>query len=427
MRAMRSGSMGSWAVEVGSSFLPDAAASGPQLVLAVIIALFALGAYRAGDLWRDPARILAAAGIGVCLALYADLWHGNAGVVFVRGLVIWFSLGVSLVLLRTLAYWASQAVPRPVLYHRVLEIHGAQRRPAPNLGPNFRILAELDAAMLPKNIESMSDWLEGGVDTLLVSGEIPVEDFARITDFALAHGCRLFTTPRVEQLIGVDPRRVWIRGVPLFELTGPTLRASQLFVKRAVDVLGAAVLLILSAPIMAVLAVLVRLDSPGPVLFRHRRAGSRGRFFHLLKFRSMRADAEDLLRQDPDLYRRYVENDFKLPDNEDPRVTALGRFLRKSSLDELPQLFNVLKGEMSLVGPRPVVEPELEMYRGHIPTFLSVKPGVTGLWQISGRSDIAFPERAELDLEYVRRWSLLQDLWILLMTVPAVLLRRGAH
>ena len=141
----------------------------------------------------------------------------------------------------------------------------------------------------------------------------------------------------------------------------------------------------------------------------------------------MRADAEKVLRSDETLYRKYLANDFKLPEDEDPRITRLGRFLRRTSLDELPQLLNVLKGTMSLVGPRPVVAPELEMYRGRIPILLSVKPGVTGPWQIAGRSKIAFPYRAELDLDYVRNWSLLRDFWILLLTVPAVLLQRGAH
>ncbi|HSH75417.1 MAG TPA: sugar transferase, partial [Longimicrobiales bacterium] len=177
----------------------------------------------------------------------------------------------------------------------------------------------------------------------------------------------------------------------------------------------------------AILALAVKLDSPGPVFFRQRRAAYRGGFFELLKLRSMRADAETVLRADPEMYARYLENDFKLPENEDPRITPLGRTLRKTSLDELPQLINVVRGDMSLVGPRPVVEPELEMYRGRIPTFLSMKPGITGPWQISGRSNIGFPERAQMDLDYVRNWSLLRDGWILLLTLPAVVLRRGAH
>lgn len=213
----------------------------------------------------------------------------------------------------------------------------------------------------------------------------------------------------------------------MLELTAPGLRASQLVLKRALDLTGSIALLVLFSPLLAVVAVLVRMDSPGPALFAQRRPGFQGRSFPMFKFRSMRTDAEDVLKQDPDLYQLFLANDCKLPEDIDPRLTRVGRFIRKTSIDELPQLFNVLRGEMSLVGPRPLVGPEIENYHGRIPTLLSVKPGMTGLWQVSGRSAIGYPERAEMDLDYVRRWSLLRDLWILLLTPPAVLIRRGAH
>ncbi len=141
----------------------------------------------------------------------------------------------------------------------------------------------------------------------------------------------------------------------------------------------------------------------------------------------MRADAEAVLRSDPELYRRYVEGGYKLPEQRDPRITALGRFLRKSSLDELPQIWNVLKGEMTLVGPRPIVPEEIEKYAPYESLFLAVRPGLTGHWQVSGRSEIAYPDRAFLDLDYVGSHSLLNDLSIILRTVPAVLRRKGAH
>jgi len=147
----------------------------------------------------------------------------------------------------------------------------------------------------------------------------------------------------------------------------------------------------------------------------------------MLKFRSMRVDAEDALYANPELHSRFLANGCKLPENEDPRITRVGRLLRKLSLDELPQLFNVIRGDMSLVGPRPLVGPELENYAGRVPVLLSVKPGMTGLWQVSGRSAVPYPERAEMDLEYVRNWSFLGDLWILILTPFVVLAGRGAH
>jgi lipopolysaccharide/colanic/teichoic acid biosynthesis glycosyltransferase len=141
----------------------------------------------------------------------------------------------------------------------------------------------------------------------------------------------------------------------------------------------------------------------------------------------MYTDAEQRLRSHPQLYRTYVENDYKLPEEVDTRITRIGRFLRRTSLDELPQLWNVLKGEMSLVGPRPIVPDEIRHYNGEASLLLTLKPGITGAWQVSGRSTLQYPERATVELEYVEQWSLLSDLWILLRTIPAVLTRRGAH
>jgi lipopolysaccharide/colanic/teichoic acid biosynthesis glycosyltransferase len=156
--------------------------------------------------------------------------------------------------------------------------------------------------------------------------------------------------------------------------------------------------------------------------------GAKGRLFRCFKFRSMKRDAEQILRADAALCQKYLTNHFKLPEHEDPRLTRVGRFLRKTSLDELPQLINVLLGQMSLVGPRPIVPAELDHYRHEAAlVFMSLKPGITGAWAVSGRSEIGYPDRALLELEYIRRWSLLSDIAILVRTVPAVLRRRGAH
>jgi lipopolysaccharide/colanic/teichoic acid biosynthesis glycosyltransferase len=141
----------------------------------------------------------------------------------------------------------------------------------------------------------------------------------------------------------------------------------------------------------------------------------------------MYPDAEERLKADPELYRLYVENDYKLPEDVDTRITRIGRFLRRTSLDELPQLWNVLRGDMSLVGPRPIVPDEIRHYNGEAPLLLTLKPGITGAWQVNGRSALQYPERATVELEYVERWSLMSDLAILARTIPAVLARRGAH
>ena len=149
--------------------------------------------------------------------------------------------------------------------------------------------------------------------------------------------------------------------------------------------------------------------------------------FNIYKFRSMATNAEQRLKEDPVLYEKYVANNYKLEQDEDPRITSIGRFLRKTSLDELPQLFNVFKGEMSLVGPRPIVAQELKEYKDRKDDLLSVKPGVTGYWQVSGRSDVGYPERVDLELFYVYHRTIWLDIRILFATVISVLLKKGAY
>ncbi len=194
--------------------------------------------------------------------------------------------------------------------------------------------------------------------------------------------------------------------------------------RRALDVTVAAAALLLLFPLLLVLALLIRLDSPGPILFVQTRVGKHGRTFPVFKFRSMHTDAEE--RLDTVL----AENErtgpvFKM--KHDPRVTRIGRPLRRCSLDEVPQLFNVLRGEMSLVGPRPALPREVALYTPQQAGRLSVTPGLTGLWQVSGRASLSFERSVELDLEYVRRQSLALNVVLILRTIPAVLTGHGAY
>ncbi|HUN74972.1 MAG TPA: sugar transferase [Steroidobacteraceae bacterium] len=197
--------------------------------------------------------------------------------------------------------------------------------------------------------------------------------------------------------------------------------------KRLLDILGAIVLGLVFLPLMLVIVVLLGREG-GPAIYRHRRIGRDGRAFECLKFRSMVPDADrvlrELLERQPELKAEWVR-DHKL--RGDPRVTALGRFLRRTSLDELPQLWNVLRGEMSLVGPRPVVREELMRYGRSLPVYLSAKPGITGLWQVTGRNDTDYRRRVALDVYYVRKQNLLLDLYILLKTTRVVLGGGGAY
>jgi len=198
-------------------------------------------------------------------------------------------------------------------------------------------------------------------------------------------------------------------------------------VKRLFDFFGAVAMLIALSPVMIMLACLVRRDG-GPAIFGHRRIGSNGETFHCLKFRSMCVDAERRLQEhlanNAEAQAEWAR-DFKLRD--DPRITQLGQFLRRTSLDELPQLINVIRGEMSLVGPRPIVADEVERYGNRFTAYLNCRPGITGLWQVSGRNDVSYSARVRLDSFYATRWSLMKDVFILVRTVSVVFRRSGAY
>jgi exopolysaccharide production protein ExoY len=197
--------------------------------------------------------------------------------------------------------------------------------------------------------------------------------------------------------------------------------------KRTVDIILALSGIVLLAPLLIICFAVTKLTSPGPALFRHRRVGFNGKHFDCLKFRTMVIDSSERLRQllesDPAAAAEWAAN-RKL--RNDPRITAIGAILRKSSLDELPQLFNVLKGDMSIVGPRPVTDEELERYASSVGAYLSCRPGITGLWQVSGRSTTTYNKRVACDTFYARNWSMALDAKIMVVTIPALLVSDNA-
>lgn len=207
--------------------------------------------------------------------------------------------------------------------------------------------------------------------------------------------------------------------------------------KRFIDIVGAVVLIIVFSPLLLLIPILIKFDSSGPVFADiPRRVGKGGKLFRLYKFRTMIANAHYLMKTDPKfrrLYEQYKKNSYKIPWRDDPRVTRVGRFLRRFSLDELPQVFNVLKGEMSIVGPRAYYPDELETQQKvypesekHIKELLKVKPGITGYWQVHGRSEINFDKRVRMDAYYARQRSILQDIIILLKTPWVMISGKGA-
>ncbi len=288
-----------------------------------------------------------------------------------------------------------------------------------------------------------------GLEWPVFSGRV-LEDWAKVpgVQFVLAmeHGQNDLRENVLRQLAHWHAEDVCVipamRGVPLYgtdisyffshEVALLKLRNNLRYwparlLKRVFDVLASVVILLLLSPLFIYLAMAIRKDA-GPAIFAHRRVGQNGQLFNCYKFRSMRVDAEkqlrDILASNPEL-REEWEREFKL--KNDPRISDIGQFLRRTSLDELPQIFNVIKGDMSLVGPRPVIKAELERYGDDVDYFLMVRPGMTGLWQVSGRNDVDYDTRVYLDTWYVKNWSLWYDIAILFKTIKVVFRREGAY
>ncbi len=245
---------------------------------------------------------------------------------------------------------------------------------------------------------------------------------------ALMHRCRelslkVSVLPQLFSALGPSVEVDDVEGVTVLGINPPVLSRSSRCLKRALDLTGAVVVLVLCAPLVAVMALAIKLDSRGPVFFRQQRVGKGGTPFRLFKFRTMCVGAE---QQTDELFCGSEDaNWLKLDD--DPRITRVGRVLRHASLDELPQFWNILKGEMSLVGPRPLIESEDSQIAGWGRSRLELTPGLTGLWQVLGRTNIPFEEMVKLDYMYVTNWSLWADVRLMLRTLPTVITRRGAN
>lgn len=224
--------------------------------------------------------------------------------------------------------------------------------------------------------------------------------------------------------VGGSAWRVRLR-ITFKRLAWATVIASARVLKRLLDILVAGPALLLLLPVFAVVALAIRLESPGPILFAQTRVGRWGKLFKMYKFRSMYQDAE--ARKAELLAANEMAGGVLFKMQRDPRITRVGRWIRKTSIDELPQLWNVVKGDMSLVGPRPAVPAEVDQYSLSDRRRLGAQPGITGIWQVSGRSEIPFPQQVELDVLYIESQSLWTDLKLLLLTVPAVLFGRGAY
>lgn len=440
LRAVRESALfGPWLAERLDYVLPAGHLDGWQFLVALLIGLFLTGNYGQGDQRRNPRRLLLGCTLATALPLWAALWMRG-----ITATLIQYGLTVGLLWLVLVAerLFVDRLVTRvrPPAKHAAHTVFvgtaaGCRRAlasPAFRSGNEYRPIGFVDVntPASPGALGWVGDFpavlATSGAEVVVVCGYLSDNNFHEVVDASLAAGCQVLSVPRAVEIAGVEPWVVWRAGQPLVQLTAPSLRGQQLVIKRALDILGALVGLVLLAPVFLIIAVLIKRDSRGPVFFRQVRVGRGGRLFDIIKFRTMVDGAHgqmDALRAQ-NLY--ADARLFKVA--RDPRTTKVGRRLRRTSLDELPQLINVLRGEMSLVGPRPPLPAEVALYEMHQYARFDVTPGLTGPWQVAGRNDITdFNRIVMLETEYIRNWSILSDVAILFRTIPAVFRMRGAH
>jgi exopolysaccharide biosynthesis polyprenyl glycosylphosphotransferase len=422
-------------------WFPAGFLEGWQFGLALLVGLVVMGSYGRGDARHHGGRLFSGVALAAGLSLWPAVWSAGLLIPLVQFVTTLVCVGAGLSATRlAVAYMVSRWLPRHRYAERVILVGH------PDVGTAMRAHARLTGRAGMVSVGWVSDdgpiagddryvghvddmWeilKRESVDTVVLLDSLTEENFAVVFGASSSAGCRVLSLSKYESRPSVRPRFVWHQGVPFVELTLPSFKAQQLMVKRIVDAVGSFVGLIVLAPFLALVALVIKLDSPGPVLFSHERVGFGGRVFRLLKFRTMRDGADD---EKGDVVHLNLSGDsrlFKIPN--DPRVTRIGAFLRRWSIDELPQLWTVLWGDMSLVGPRPFFEDDLAEYSDHHFIRLGTKPGISGLWQVEGRSDVVdFEEVVSLDREYVERWSLWLDFKILARTIPAVFRRTGAY
>jgi exopolysaccharide biosynthesis polyprenyl glycosylphosphotransferase len=428
--------------------LPSGYLGGWQFAAALILGMYVTGNYNHGDDRRDPRRLFAGCALAVALPLWMPLWNEGPGIVLLQYsltvLLVWAGIVAERLMLDKVVAVISPQGPRAartVFVGNASDCRAAARNPAIVESGEFRVKGFVDLHTPPASdaVGSIMEFPrilhETGAEVVVACGFLPDHQLQDVAESALSAGCQVLSIPRSISIAGLQPSVVWRQGHPLMELTAPSLKGQQLVLKRMVDLIGASLGLLLAAPVMLLTALLIKLDSKGPVFFRQERIGTGGRPFQVWKFRTMQSGASDAAHRE--LVTRMLGGEesgtghtgvdgkpvYKLVN--DSRVTRIGGFLRRTSIDEIPQLFNVLKGDMSLVGPRPPVPYEFEAYDHWQYDRLQVRPGITGLWQVSGRNLLTYRQMCELDVEYVRDWSLYLDFKILFKTIPVVLFNSG--
>lgn len=427
-----------WAAPLVNQLFPLGFMGGWGSIGAFVVGLAFAGAYSSEERWASVAAVLNGAAIGAALGLWQSIDSVGVGLTGLRWVVVWAVVGGLLAASRgflshvVLRYrLASKPSDRVILVGDPLSLAGRNATQFFISRPGM-----VSVGWLSERGE-IDDYLghpsavwevlcETGTDTVMLCGDMEPGMFEAVVEAAAVAGCRVLSVRARATLMSSRPKALDDGAIRVLELTFPASRAGQDVIKRTFDFAAAALLLLGLSPLLALIAVGIRVDSKGPVFFIQERVGQAGRLFAMWKFRTMRDGADAIKADLAHLNSTGDPRLFKIPN--DPRVTRVGAVLRKWSLDELPQLWNVVRGDMSLVGPRPFFESDLAAYDDHHFIRLTVKPGLTGLWQVKGRSSIVdFEEVVDLDREYVERWSFGMDLRILLATVPAVFRRTGAY
>src|SRR5436309_4050331 len=407
--------------------LPTGILNGWQYAAALFVGLLVTGNYGPGDRRRDARRLFLACALATALPLWMRIWtRGLEPVLLQYGVttvLVWLGLvaerkTIDRIVARVRAPWHSAAAT--LFVGPAEECRAAIESRCFAAGGDYRPIGFVDAHVSPAYdaLGQVDDFAtlrqRSGSEAVVVCGYLPDVRFREVVDAALAAECQLLSVPRAIEIAGVQPNLMWQQAQPLIALTAPGLKGWQLLLKRMFDVVGSVLGLVVTAPLIVLIAAAIKLDSPGPVFFRQERIGTGGRRFRVWKFRTMRNGASDAAHRK--LVQRMLEGEeaatghagsdgrpvYKLVN--DDRVTRVGLWLRRTSLDEVPQLFNVIRGQMSLVGPRPPLGYELDAYDHWQFDRLKVLPGITGLWQVSGRNLLTYRQMCELDLEYVRRW-----------------------
>ena len=438
VRAVRdAGALGGVASSAMESLAPRGILAGWQYAGALFVGLLATGNYGRGDRRHDPRRLFAACALATALPLWMTIWNrGITGVLVQYSLttvLVWGALLIERRTIDRLVAWVSppeRRAPRTMFVGTAADCREAMELPAFKSSADFCPVGFVEASIAASvgALGALSDLArclsESRAEVVVVCGYLSDIRFQDVVDVALASGCQLLSVPRAMKLAGVQPSLQWRKGQVLIELHHPVVKAPALIVKRVVDLIGATIGLLTLSPVFALVAMLIKIDSSGAVFFPSERWGQYGRRIRIWKFRTMVDGAAGLLHTNPELRAAY-ERELKL--QSDPRITRVGKWLRRLSVDELPQLFNVLVGDMSLVGPRPKLLGEEDRYGPLFGTVLGVPPGLTGLWQVSGRNALSYEERVALDVEYVQRCSLALDLRIVAQTIPVVVRGVGAH